>query len=109
MFDSIYERLILLLAGASLELQTSHILRTEGPSPNSKRNPSASATELPEGMVMGVVASRRARGDRIEVWVGGKGKKEPAPMEWVDRFKEVLGDELGLPELKTSRYKKHLS
>ncbi|BGP24772.1 translation Initiation factor eIF-4e [Rhodotorula toruloides] len=108
-FDSIYERLILLLAGSSLEIQTSHILRTEGPSPNSKRNPSAPPADLPEGMVMGVVASRRARGDRIEVWVGGKGKKEPAPMEWVDRFKEVLGDELGLAELKTSRYKKHLS
>jgi hypothetical protein len=50
-------------------------------------------------MIMGVVASRRARGDRIELWVGGKAKKEPTPGDWIDRLKEVLADQLEMPEV----------
>lgn len=83
---------------------------------------------------MGVVASRRARGDRIELWIGGKAKREPTPGDWIDRLKEVLADQLEMPEvsqhavlllsdfipsrmlihfalcfvqLRTSKYKKH--
>lgn len=52
---------------------------------------------------MGVVASRRARGDRIELWVGGKAKKEPTPGDWIDRLKEVLADQLEMPEVSFSR------
>ncbi|GAA5838811.1 hypothetical protein JCM3766R1_004216 [Sporobolomyces carnicolor] len=105
LFDPIYERLVLLLAGSSLELATSSLLATEGPSPVSKRPPTPGP--LQEGMIMGVVASRRARGDRIELWVGGKAKKEPTPGDWIDRLKEVLADQLEMPELRTSKYKKH--
>jgi len=48
---------------------------------------------------MGVVASRRARGDRIELWIGGKAKREPTPGDWIDRLKEVLADQLEMPEV----------
>ncbi|GAA5979700.1 hypothetical protein JCM5350_003820 [Sporobolomyces pararoseus] len=105
LFDPIYERLVLLLAGSSLELSTSTLLATEGPSPASKRPPTPGP--LQEGMIMGVVASRRARGDRIELWVGGKQKREQTPIDWIDRLKEVLADQLEMPELRTSKYKKH--
>lgn len=105
LFDPIYERLVLLLAGSSLELATSDLLTTEGPSPASKRPPTPGP--LQEGLIMGVVASRRARGDRIELWVGGKQKREPTPVDWIDRLKEVLADQLEMPELRTSKYKKH--
>jgi hypothetical protein len=99
LFDPIYERLVLLLAGSSLELSTSSLLATEGPSPISKRPPTPGP--LQEGMIMGVVASRRARGDRIELWVGGKAKREPTPGDWIDRLKEVLADQLEMPEVSS--------
>ncbi|GAA5895286.1 hypothetical protein JCM8208_005963 [Rhodotorula glutinis] len=105
LFDNIYERLVFLLAGAALELGTSDLLSTEGPSPGSKRPPTPGPPQ--EGQINGVVASRRARGDRIEIWLGGREKKTPAPIEWLDRFKEVLAVELDMPELKSSKYKKH--
>lgn len=114
LFDSIYERLILLLAGSALELSASELLHSEG-GPNAadgkkrSNNNAAAGTNGPvvEGMVNGVVASRRARGDRIEVWLGGKKRKEPAPGPWIDALKEVLSEELGLPEVRTGKYKKH--
>jgi hypothetical protein len=119
LFDSIYERLILLLAGSALELSASELLHSEG-GPNaaadgkkrSNNNAAAAAGNnnngpVVEGMVNGVVASRRARGDRIEVWLGGKKRKEPAPGPWIDALKEVLSEELGLPEVRTGKYKKH--
>ncbi|GJN90678.1 hypothetical protein Rhopal_003690-T1 [Rhodotorula paludigena] len=105
LFDSIYERLVLLCGGASLEIITSDLLQTEGPAPGSKRTPTPGP--LLEGQINGVVASRRARGDRIEVWLGGKNKKEPVPGEWLDRLKGVLAQELEMPELAGSKYKKH--
>ncbi|GAA5940805.1 eukaryotic translation initiation factor 4E [Sporobolomyces koalae] len=105
LFDPIYERLVLLLAGSSLELATSDLLTNEGPSPVSKRPPTPGPPQ--EGLIMGVVASRRARGDRIELWVGGKEKREPTPGDWIDRLKEVLAEQLEMPELRTSKYKKH--
>ncbi|BGP40307.1 hypothetical protein JCM10450v2_004288 [Rhodotorula kratochvilovae] len=105
LFDSIYERLVFLLAGAALELGTSDLLQTEGPSPGSKRPPTPGPPQ--EGQINGVVASRRARGDRIEIWLGGKEKKTPVPGEWLDRFKEVLAAELEDPAMRTAKYKKH--
>ncbi|KAM0752736.1 translation initiation factor eIF4e [Meredithblackwellia eburnea MCA 4105] len=101
--DSIYERLVLLLAGSALESGVSDLLKAQ---PNPNPNPKGAGKE---GLIMGVVASRRARGDRIELWLGGREKKEPTPMEWVDRLKECLSEELGMPELKTGKFKKHFS
>ncbi|GAA5856765.1 hypothetical protein JCM8547_008830 [Rhodosporidiobolus lusitaniae] len=105
-FDSVYERLILLLAGASLEIQAAELLLSEGPSPNGKPRP-ANAGPPQVGLINGVVASRRARGDRIELWLGGAQKKEPAPPEWLERLREVLAVELEDPALRTAKYKKH--
>ncbi|GAA6049769.1 hypothetical protein JCM3770_002152 [Rhodotorula araucariae] len=105
LFDSIYERLVFLLAGAALELGTSDLLLTEGPAPGSKRPPTPGPPQ--EGQINGVVASRRARGDRIEIWLGGREKKTPVPGEWLDRFKEVLAAELEDPAMRTAKYKKH--
>ncbi|GAA5988429.1 hypothetical protein JCM11641_005339 [Rhodosporidiobolus odoratus] len=93
-FDSVYERLVLLCGGASLEIQASELLQAEG-------------SDRGEGMIMGVVASRRARGDRIELWLGGKQKKEPAPMDWINHLRQVLSQELEDPALANAKYKKH--
>lgn len=90
-FDACYERLILLLAGSSLESGAAELLKEGGV----------------EGFVTGVVASRRPRGDRIELWLGGKDNTAP-PQPWVEALKEVLGNELEMPELKASKYKRHL-
>lgn len=116
LFDSIYERLILLLAGSALEMSASDLLHSQGGANaangggDGKKRAQANAAPngAPvEGMVNGVVASRRARGDRIEVWLGGKKRQEPAPAPWIDALKEVLSEELGLPEVRTGKYKKH--
>lgn len=64
LFDSTFERIVLLLAGSALEAATTDILN--GP---------AEVGAAKEGLVIGVVASRRARGDRIELWLGGKEKR----------------------------------
>ncbi|GAA5983490.1 hypothetical protein JCM10908_000306 [Rhodotorula pacifica] len=114
LFDSIYERLILLLAGSALELSASDLMSEGGPNTDGKKRSGGNAAAAAanggapvEGMVNGVVASRRARGDRIEVWLGGKESGEPAPGPWIDALKEVLSEELGLPEVRTGKYKKH--
>lgn len=44
-------------------------------------------------LVCGVVANRRARGDRIEIWLGG----ETVPdMSWVEQVREHISKELGV-------------
>lgn len=88
-FDRVYESIVLLLAGASLESSAAERL-----------NPSGTPASKPEGIVTGVVASRRARGDRIELWLGGKDERTPAPTEWVDKIKEVLSIELEMPDVR---------
>ncbi|KAK4705937.1 translation initiation factor 4E, partial [Phenoliferia sp. Uapishka_3] len=95
LIDACYERLVLLIGGSSLEAATADII-------------AAQATSIPEGSIIGAVASRRARGDRIELWLGGKNKREPAPLAWVEILKECLATELDMPELRAGKYKKHL-
>lgn len=90
LFDQTFEKIVLLLAGSSLESATTDLLE-EG-------------TE--EGLIIGVVASRRARGDRIELWLGGKVASTPAPSGWVEALKKVLNGELG-ESMETGKFKKH--
>ncbi|SCV71967.1 BQ2448_4661 [Microbotryum intermedium] len=94
MFETVFERLVFLLAGSAVEVGASEILKKAGKSSK-------------EGFIIGVVASRRARGDRIEVWLGGTEKVMPAPSEWIEAIKERLSEELELPEIKTGKYRTH--
>lgn len=87
MFDPIFERLILLLAGDTLA-QNIFSLATMGRS---------DADSGHEGVVIGAVANRRKEGDRIEVWVGGAVKGTKVTREWLNRLKLVLAKELELP------------
>lgn len=88
-FDLVYESLVLLLAGSSLEAGASERL-----------NPAGTDPKKPEGIVTGVVASRRARGDRIELWLGGREERTPPPNEWIEQLKDTLGDELDMPDVR---------
>lgn len=90
-FDLVYESLVLLLAGSSLEAGASERL-----------NPAGTDPKKPEGIVTGVVASRRARGDRIELWLGGREERTPPPNEWIEQLKDALGDELDMPDVRHS-------
>ncbi|SCZ88581.1 BZ3500_MvSof-1268-A1-R1_Chr2-1g04504 [Microbotryum saponariae] len=94
MFETVFERLVFLLAGSAVEVAASEILKKAGKSSK-------------EGFIIGAVASRRARGDRIEVWLGGTEKVTPAPSEWIEAIKERLSEELELPEIKTGKYRMH--
>ncbi|SGY24259.1 BQ5605_C019g09027 [Microbotryum silenes-dioicae] len=94
MFETVFERLVFLLAGSAVEVAASEILKKAGKSSK-------------EGFIIGAVASRRARGDRIEVWLGGTEKVTPAPSEWIEAIKERLSEELELPEVKTGKYRMH--
>ncbi|ORY56534.1 translation initiation factor eIF 4e-like domain-containing protein [Leucosporidium creatinivorum] len=96
LFEAVFERLVLLLAGSVLECGATERL-------------AASEKKGNEGLIIGVVASRRARGDRIELWLGGREPRQPAPAEWIDKLKESLSEELAMPELRHGKYKKHFS
>ena len=89
-FESTYERLVLLLAGSVLECSARDAL-----------NSGDNSRELKEGRIIGVVASRRARGDRIELWLGGNEQRTPAPPDWIDKVKESVSVELGMPEVSS--------
>lgn len=90
MFDACFERVVLLLAGSSLEARASELL-----------NPAGTTQFAAEGLITGVVASRRARGDRIELWLGGQKKRETPPGDWVDKVKEALSVELEMPDVSS--------
>lgn len=63
--DAIYTQIVLLLVGSVVEVDSE-------------------ATSQSGGMICGAVASRRSRGDRIEIWLGG----ETAPdQNWISRVK----------------------
>ncbi|KAK4049482.1 hypothetical protein OIO90_005433 [Microbotryomycetes sp. JL221] len=97
-FESVYERLLLLVAGSVLEMQATAA---------HEDNKSKKSEET--GQIIGVVASRRARGDRIEVWLGGTDQLQPPNSEWIDKLKESLSEQLGMPELRGGKYKRHFS
>lgn len=83
--DAVFTTVVFLLVGAVLEVD-------------------ALPTETSQGTICGVVASRRARGDRVELWLGGESAPDRA---WIDRLKQVLARELGDPAVLTSKYKSH--
>ncbi|KAM0791502.1 hypothetical protein ACM66B_005955 [Microbotryomycetes sp. NB124-2] len=95
-FEAVYEKLMLLVAGSVLEMQATQA---------HEENKSRKSEE--RGQIIGVVASRRARGDRIEVWLGGIDKMQPPNSEWIDKLKESLSEKLAMPELRSGKYKKH--
>lgn len=92
LIDACYERLVLLIAGSALEAATADIIASPDSGPG--------RTGVPEGLIIGAVASRRARGDRIELWLGGAKPREPAPSGWVEILKECLATELDMPEVR---------
>lgn len=53
-----------------------------------------------KGIIVGAVANRRARDDRLEVWVACSGldRGSRVPMEWVRALRIVLASELAIPE-----------
>lgn len=61
-----------------------------------------------EGYICGVVASKRPRGDRIELWLGARDFSAAPGQAWLECLKEALSVELEMPELKTTKYKRHL-
>jgi hypothetical protein len=83
--DQTFSLIVLLLIGSILEID-------------------ALPTEASHGMICGAVASRRARGDRVEIWLGGPDEPD---RDWVQRLKEVLGRELGDASIIGGKYKKH--
>ncbi|KAK4046533.1 hypothetical protein OIV83_005985 [Microbotryomycetes sp. JL201] len=95
-FESVYEKLLLLVAGSVLEMQATQAHEENKAKKSEER-----------GQIVGVVASRRARGDRIEVWLGGTDKLQPPNTEWIDKLKESLSEKLGMPELRGGKYKRH--
>ncbi|KAI8456457.1 translation initiation factor eIF 4e-like domain-containing protein, partial [Phakopsora pachyrhizi] len=60
------------------------------------------------GRVVGVVGSRRSKGDRIEIWLSGPSIGTAPEEEWIKSVQEVLGREIGTPDSKSLKYKKHL-
>ena len=87
LLDTCFTTLVLLLVGSIVEID-------------------ALPTAESHGGICGVVASRRSRGDRIEVWLGGPEEPDKA---WVERVKGVLAKELGMDDILGGRYKKHFS
>jgi len=112
LLDALFLRLLLLLAGASLD-HTALLLSKDSsynppppPTPGSTRGGKPPIIGQGEGNVVGLVASRRNRGDRIEIWIAGRKVGEPPAADWIDRLKEALARE-GMDEMRGVKYKKH--
>lgn len=90
-FDNIFEQLVLLLGGSDLEAATSELLLKNGFTGE-------------EGLIIGVVASRRARGDRIEIWLGGRAERTAPGGEWIEALKKTTENAL---DIDVGKYKKH--
>lgn len=84
--DPIFESLILLTAGGVIEHDTQPI---QG------------------GKIVGIVGSRRSRGDRIEIWLAGVRMGEAPREEWVRGVVECLGREVG-EVFRGVKFKRHL-
>lgn len=85
LLDPTFESLVLLVAGGVLDIDSS-----------------------PGGRVVGIVGSRRQRGDRIEIWLSGSTMGSAPEEGWVKKVQEVIVRELGTSEARAMKYKKHL-
>ena len=74
LLDYCWERAVLLLAGNSIESDCS---AGEG-----------------SGSLLGVVGSKRPRGDRVEIWIAGPKVGVPPAPEWLERIRGRLAEEL---------------
>lgn len=84
-----FERLIFLLAGSSLE----HLVLEQ---------PTIFAPfDEEEGTLIGTIANRRLSGqpDRVELWVAGRRKGSKPSKGWLQRLKTVLARELLVNEV----------
>lgn len=100
--DPTFEAIVLLIAGGVLETDANRKLAGNATADGKSR-------ALKEGgRVVGVVGSRRRGGDRIEIWLSGPTIGSPPSEEWIRIIQNVLLLEIGSPEIRSARYKKHL-
>jgi len=100
--DPTFEAIVLLIAGGVLETDANRKLAGNATADGKSR-------ALKEGgRVVGVVGSRRRNGDRIEIWLSGPSIGSPPSEEWIRHIQNVLFLEIGSPEIRSARYKKHL-
>ncbi|CED84923.1 protein ife-isoform a [Phaffia rhodozyma] len=83
--DVMYTQIVLLLVGSVVEIDSC-------------------PTTSSGGTICGAVASRRGRGDRIELWLGGETTPDA---NWITRVKDVLATQLNMPEIRDVKYRKH--
>ncbi|KAG0147652.1 hypothetical protein CROQUDRAFT_42537, partial [Cronartium quercuum f. sp. fusiforme G11] len=83
--DPTFESLVLLLAGGVIELDSGK-----------------------GGKVVGIVGSRRSRGDRIEIWLSGDQIGQSPQENWIKKVHEILIRELGTTDVKAAKFKRHL-
>ena len=99
--DPTFESIVLLIAGGVLETDANRKLSgNQGQLDSSKLKQG--------GRVVGVVGSRRRNGDRIEIWLAGPSIGSPPTEEWIRNIQNVLATEIGSPDIRSARYKKHL-
>jgi hypothetical protein len=106
LLDPLFLRIILLLAGSSLEHLINSLSTDPSYVPPPPQTPRTARNMGLGGTVTGVVASKRNRGDRIEVWLGGERKGEAPNTEWIERCKEAFA-RCGVEEMRSVKYKKH--
>ncbi|KAA1121990.1 hypothetical protein PGTUg99_015027 [Puccinia graminis f. sp. tritici] len=102
--DPTFESIVLLIAGGVLETDANRKLSgNSGSAGHDESKPLKQG-----GRVVGVVGSRRRNGDRIEIWLAGPHIGAPPSEEWIRNIQIVLALEIGSPEIRSTRYKKHL-
>lgn len=80
MLEAVFERLVLAIVGSAIEQDCGE----EG------------------GAILGVVGSRRQRGDRCEIWLGGKTQESAPTEQWIEKVRQRISQEIELP---TQKYK----
>ncbi|CAH7671584.1 hypothetical protein PPACK8108_LOCUS6376 [Phakopsora pachyrhizi] len=122
LLDPMFESVVLLMAGGILEAGGMKTDKRQGEgegedyadTDDDKQNKNDDSKEMEKkkpkvgGRVVGVVGSRRSKGDRIEIWLSGPSIGTAPEEEWIKSVQEVLGREIGTPDSKSLKYKKHL-
>lgn len=100
--DPTFESIVLLIAGGVLEADANR-KTVANSSHHSKQSRNREG-----GRVVGVVGSRRLKGDRIEIWLSGPTIGTSPGEDWIRNLQAVLASEIGSPEVRATKYKKHL-